>query len=65
MLRAININWDTDGDMEMLENLPKEVNVSNELTDAYNNGDATAEDISNWLSDTIGFCHNGFHIVEE
>ena len=36
-----------------------------ELMNAYNNGDATAEDISNWLSDTIGFCHNGFHIIEE
>lgn len=34
--------------------LPNEINIPKELTDT--------EDISDWLSDTYGFCHKGFHL---
>lgn len=31
MLKAINIKWDTDGDMEVLNELPTEMIIPNEL----------------------------------
>jgi hypothetical protein len=68
MLKAINIKWDTDGDTEVLDNLPKEMIIPNYLEEYYcfdkNNKYAT-EEISDWLSNETGFCHNGFEIVKE
>ena len=55
-MKATNIEWDTDGDMELLEELPKEM----ELPDGMTNED----EISDWLSDQTGFCHYGFCIVD-
>ena len=37
--------------------LPYEIEIPKELTDT--------EDISDWLSDTYGFCHKGFHLQGE
>ena len=54
-MRAINIEWDVDYE-EQLENLPKEMEIPEGMTDE--------EEISDWLSDEIGFCHNGFELVE-
>lgn len=68
MLKAINIKWDTDGDTEVLNNLPKEMIIPDYLEEYYcfdkNNKYAT-EEISDWLSNETGFCHNGFEIVKE
>ena len=55
-MKATNIEWDTDGDMELLEELPKEM----ELPDGMTNED----EISDWLSDQTGFCHDSFCVVD-
>ena len=35
MLKAINIKWDTDGDTEVLNNLPKEMIIPDYLEEYY------------------------------
>lgn len=55
-MRAINIKWDTDDTMEVLESLPTKMEIPEDMTDE--------EDISDWLSNETGFCHNGFELVE-
>ena len=63
MLKAINIKWDIDGDMEVLNNLPTEMIIPNELEEIYKEDREYAlEEISDWLSDETGFCHDGFEI---
>lgn len=54
-MKAINIEWDVDYE-EQLENLPKEMEIPEGMTNE--------EDISDYLSDETGFCHNGFELVE-
>lgn len=47
-----DIHWDTDGEKVKLPN-----NVTLKLSDIYPN---MADDISEWLSDKYGYCHEGF-----
>lgn len=54
-MRAINIQWDVDY-KEQLEDLPEEMKIPEGMTDE--------EEISDWLSNETGFCHNGFKLVE-
>lgn len=56
-MKAVNIKWDTDGDLEWLYTLPKELKIPDGMVDE--------DEISEWLSDQEGFCHNGFEIVKE
>lgn len=66
MLKAINIKWDTNGDMEVFNELPAEMIVPEELEKMYKKGKESAlEEISDWLSDETGFCHDGFKVVKE
>lgn len=66
MLKAINIKWDTDGDKEVLNDLPTEMIVPDELEEMYKKDREYAlEEISDWLSDETGFCHDGFEVVKE
>ena len=66
MLKAINIKWDTDGDKEVLNELPTEMIIPNELEELYKEDKEYAlEEISDWLSDETGFCHDGFEVVME
>lgn len=66
MLKAINIKWDTDGDKEVLNELPTEMIIPNELEELYKKDREYAlEEISDWLSDETGFCHDGFEIEKE
>lgn len=69
-MKATNINWDvTDGTEEMTEDeiqevlstLSTEVEIPSYITDSAEDDDIE-EIISDWLSDTYGFCHNGFDI---
>lgn len=53
-MKAVNIEWDVDFE-EDLEDLPTEMEIPEGMTDE--------EEISDWLSDEIGFCHNGFILV--
>lgn len=55
-MRAINIKWDTDGDMELLNELPTEMEIPNGMVDE--------EEISDYLSDETGYCHRGFELVK-
>lgn len=54
-MKATNIMWDTDGDIELLSELPTEMEIPAEMTDK--------DEISDWISDEIGFCHNGFDLA--
>lgn len=66
MLKAINIKWDTDGDMEVFNELPTEMIIPDELEKMYKKDKEFAlEEISDWLSDETGFCHDGFEIEKE
>lgn len=63
MLKAINIKWDTDGDKKVFNELPTEMIVPDELEEMHKKDKEYAlEEISDWLSDEIGFCHDGFEI---
>ena len=63
MLKAINIKWNTDGDKKVFNELPEEMIVPNELEEMYKKDREYAlEEISDWLSDETGFCHDGFEV---
>ena len=54
-MKAINILWDTDGEEV---NLPNEI----EIPDYVDKEDD--DEISDYLSDTTGFCHFGYELVD-
>ena len=60
-MKATNIKWDTDGDMELLEELPTEVEIPDYLI--TDDEDDLLDDVSDWLSDEFGFCHDAFELV--
>ena len=51
-MKAVNIKWDTDGDMDAFYKLPTEIEIPDDMTDD--------EEISDYISDETGFCHNGY-----
>ena len=53
-LYAYDIKWDTDGDQEILDSLPKEIRIPDGMVDD--------EEISDHLSAETGFCHAGFKL---
>ena len=55
-MKAINIQWDTDSDKELLEQLPKEIEIPSHITDE--------DEISDYISDVTGFCHKGFELLK-
>lgn len=66
-MKVVKIKWDTDSDMKMLKSLPKEIDISDEFDvkdyeDDQDDQDQLLDDISDWLSDTYGYCHFGFEI---
>lgn len=49
MLKAINIKWDTDGDMEVLNELPMEMIIPDKLEEMYKKDKEYAlDEISDW-----------------
>ena len=56
MLKAINIMWDVDYKKD-LKHLPKEIIIPEGMTDE--------NEISDYLSDETGFCHEGFDLIDE
>lgn len=58
-MKAINIKWDVD-ELEDLDYLPTEVEIPSYL---ITDEDDLLDDISDWLSDEYGFCHDGFELV--
>lgn len=70
IMKAVNIKWDvTDGaedmtreDMdEILSTLPTEVEIPDYLM--TDDEDDLLDEVSDWLSDEYGFCHDGFELV--
>lgn len=45
-MKAINIKWNTDGDLELLQELPKEIEIPEYLIDEDIDIDDYEEDIS-------------------
>lgn len=52
-MKAINIEWDTDGEDITL---PTEIEIPMGMIDE--------DEISDYLSDTTGYCHFGFTLVK-
>lgn len=53
-LVAYDIMWDTDGDKDVFDKLPRKIEVPEEMVDD--------EEISDYVSDKNGFCHSGFRL---
>lgn len=74
MKKVTNIKWDTDGDQSVFDYLPQEIMLPEQFSkENYVDEDsrfgeaernAMLDDISDWLSDQYGFCHDGFEIKE-
>lgn len=67
-VRIYNITWDFDED-EYTEEENMELDLPNEVIHTfYDYNDINDEDlldeISDWLSDEYGFCHDGFEVDE-
>lgn len=58
---VFNIKWDTDGEDV---NLPKKViiKVTVDNADLLEDISGYADNLSNYLSDTYGYCHKGFKV---
>lgn len=54
-MKAININWDTDGEDI---HLPNEIEIPDDIADEDDDA------ISDYLSDVTGFCHKGFELIK-
>lgn len=54
-MKAVNITLDVDCE-EDLYSLPTEIEIPIGMTDE--------EAISDYITDEIGFCHNGFELVD-
>lgn len=58
-----NIEWDTDGDQKILDTLPKEVVLPEKFDlEDYLDKDRLLDDVSDWLSEKLGYCHFGFRL---
>lgn len=57
--KATHIQWDVD-ELEDLELLPTEIDIPDDIPDDMTD----MEEISDYITDQTGFCHNGF-IVED
>ena len=53
-MKAINIEWDTDGEHDI--DLPTEIEITDSITDE--------DEIADYLSDTIGYCMFSFELVD-
>lgn len=56
-MKAVNIRWVTDQDeYDSVVLLPTEITIPKNMTDI--------DEVSDYLSDTTGFLHEGFSLVE-
>lgn len=65
-MKAFGICWDVDN-TEDLELLPTEVEIPDDIVGIFDPYDETEYDamldkVSDYLSDTYGFCHRGFRV---
>lgn len=59
-MKAYNIQWDTDTTAIEESNLPNEVEIPDDIASTQD-----GEIISDWLSNTFGFCHFGFLLEDD
>lgn len=59
-MKATCIKWDTDGDEEILSELPTEMDLPAELTD----GEIDYDGIEDFLSNETGFCVFGYCVED-
>lgn len=64
-MKAIDILWDTDGDKEILEELPTEIEIPEEILEECEDEDEIEETVSDYISDETGFCHFGFSLTTD
>lgn len=53
-MKAINIDWDVEEDVDFL---PNEIKIPDGMTDE--------DEISDYITNETGFCHYGFELTEE
>lgn len=56
-MKAVNIQWDTDGDDALLEDLPSEIEIPDNIKQRAKYDMSI---ISDYLSEQTGFCHFGY-----
>lgn len=61
-MKAVNIKWDTDGGLELLRDLPKEIEIPEYLIDEDTDIDEYEEEIADYISEVTGYCHFGFDL---
>ena len=61
-MKAVNIKWDTDGDLELLRDLTKEIEIPEYLIDEDTDIDEYEEEIADYISEVTGYCHFGFDL---
>ena len=61
-MKATNIHWDTDGDKEILKDLPTEIEIPENITKNIEDIDDYNDEIGDYISDVTGFCHYGFEL---
>lgn len=54
MIKAVNIKWDIDDNDDDYEYLPTEIDIPDGMTDD--------NEISDYISNYIGYCHQGFDL---
>lgn len=55
-MKATNIQWDVDNETERAL-LPTEIEIPEKMSDD--------EEISDYLSAITGYCHYGYHLIDE
>ncbi len=59
-MKATHIIWDIDegydGDLDVLQMLPNEIEIPKGMTEE--------EEISDYITEETGFCHKGFELVD-
>lgn len=58
-MKATCIEWDTDGNEDILSELPTEINLPDEIA-MDEDGNVDYDGIDDYLSDKTGFCHTGY-----
>ncbi len=59
-MRAVNIEWDID--YTETGDLPVEMDIPDEVFEDEEDLESVLDAISDYLSDTTGFCHEGFNV---
>ena len=59
-MRAVNIEWDMD--YTETGDLPAEMDIPDEVFEGEEDLESVLDAISDYLSDTTGFCHEGFNV---